>query len=90
MSTELNDMDNRVVSRYGFTHRQLSEAFEQVRDPDDWKAPISVSCSGEAVLVVCEAIRYFTATEPRVSLDVQRMRYLIESEGYRNGPAGDH
>jgi len=68
----------------------LEEAFRKVHDPDDRKAPIAVWCAGEAVLPICEAIRFFTATEPEVELDTTRMRYLITSEGYRAGPAGDH
>jgi len=34
--------------------------------------------------------RHVTATTPRVSLHTATMRYLVESEGYRMGPAGDH
>jgi len=43
---------------------------------------------GEWVLPVVAAIEFHTATHPTVQLDVNRMRYLVESEGYRNGPAG--
>lgn len=68
----------------------LERAFSAVHDPDDWKAPIEVWVAGEAVLAVCEAIRFYTATEPKVALDVTRMRYLVTAEGYRAGPAGDH
>jgi len=73
-----------------YTPDELSAIFAEVHDPDDWKAPIAVWCAGEAVLPICEAIRFFTATEPKVELDTTRMRYLITSEGYRAGPAGDH
>ena len=68
----------------------LDAAFRRAHDPDDWKAPIAVWCRGEAVLLASEAIRFYTATEPKVELDPVRMRYLITSEGYRAGPAGDH
>ena len=73
-----------------YTHEELGAIFDKVCDPDDWKAPIAVWCPGEVVLPICEAIRFFTATEPKVELDTARMRYLITSEGYRAGPAGDH
>jgi len=73
-----------------YTPDELGAVFAEVHDPDDWKAPIAVWCAGEAVLPICEAIRFFTATEPKVELDTARMRYLITSEGYRAGPAGDH
>jgi imidazolonepropionase len=49
---------------------------------------IALAVRGEAVLTVCEAIRFFTATEPRVELDVETMRYLVTAQGYRAGPAG--
>jgi len=78
------------VARDGRRYRidDLRAAFDAVCDPDDWKAPIAAWVTGEAVLAVCEAIRFFTATEPRVELDVANMRYLITSEGYHEGPAG--
>ena len=72
------------------TPDELETIFAKVCDPGDWKAPIEVWCRGETVLPICEAIRFFTATEPKVELDTTRMRYLITSEGYRAGPAGDH
>jgi len=73
-----------------YTHETLSKAFDAVADPGDWRAPIAVWLPGEAVNLVVEAIRYFTATDPKVGLDMHRMRYLVTSEGYRAGPAGDH
>jgi hypothetical protein len=68
----------------------LRNTFDKVCDPTDWKAPISVWCKGEAVSAICESIRFMTATEPTVELDVNNMNYLVSSEGYRMGPAGDH
>mgnify|MGYP004133154183 FL=1 len=73
-----------------YTPEQLGAIFAKIHDAQDWKAPIEAWCRGEAVLPICEAIRFFTATEPKVELDTTRMRYLITSEGYRAGPAGDH
>jgi hypothetical protein len=78
-----------IVSHLGYRYSELKQAFDHVCNADDWKAPISVWCQGEGVLLVVEAITYFTATAPKVSLDQRTMRYLIESEGYRNGPAGE-
>ena len=43
---------------------------------------------GADVIGICEAIRFMTGTEPKVALDTTRMRYLITSEGTRNGPCG--
>ena len=72
------------------TPDELETIFAKVCAPDDWKAPIEVWCRGEEVMPIREAIRFFTATEPRVELNPRTMRYLITSEGYRAGPAGDH
>lgn len=80
---------NEVVHN-GYTRNQLKEAFDAVSDPKDWKGPIVATMRGEAVLVVVAAIEFYTATTPRVSLDTRTMTYVVESEGYRMGPAGDH
>jgi hypothetical protein len=82
--------ENRLPIHKGFFHKDLEAAFHLVQNPADWRAPIAVWVNGEAVNLTVAAIEFFTATNPRVSLDAVRMRYLIESEGYRNGPAGDH
>ena len=84
----LESLNAQVVSQYGFTRGQLSEVFDRVCDPNDWRGPIGVWCMGEEVLVVVEAIEFFTATKPQVDLNVDTMRYRITSEGYRMGPAG--
>lgn len=74
----------------GFTTDQLKAAFDKVSDPEDWKAEIFASAPGELVTLVVEAIRFYTATEPKVTLNIRTMEYIISSEGYRAGPAGDN
>ena len=74
----------------GFTVADLRRVFDAACDPHDWKAPLAVRCSGEIVLATVAALEWFTATAPTVQLNPQTMEFLIESEGYRNGPAGDH
>jgi len=74
----------------GFTLDELEKAFDSVSNPEDWKAPIFAIVPGEAVLVIVEAIKFYTATVPTVSLNTSTMEYYIESIGYRAGPAGDH
>ena len=73
-----------------YTLNQLEKAFKAVQNPNDWKAPISAAVKGEAVNLVVEAVKHYTATVPTISLNTNSMTYLIESEGYRMGPAGDH
>jgi len=78
----------------GFKHslEAMESAFELVREPSDWKAPVCAVVHGEAVSVVVEAIKFYTATVPTVTMRTLPgcIKYLIESPGYRNGPAGDH
>lgn len=83
--------EQEATQRYkGYTVADLRVVFDQVCDPQDWKGPIAVSMPGEAVLQTVAAIEFFTATTARVTLNTATMRYLVESEGYRQGPAGDH
>lgn len=79
----------------GFKVGDLKAIFAKMHDPADWKAPIAVWMSGESVSPACSAIRFMTATEPQVSYSAERhaittRAFLVQSEGYRNGPAGDH
>ena len=83
------ELANQVVYK-NYTHGELSKAFAAVENPNDWKAPIAAFMPGEAVMIVTAAIEFFTATKPVVRLDPRTMRYLVTSEGYRAGPAGDH
>jgi hypothetical protein len=85
-----HEAQKREVVYKGFTYDELESAFTEAANPNDWRAPISVQCSGEAVLLVAAAIEFYTATSPRVALNTRTMKYVIESEGYRLGPAGDH
>jgi hypothetical protein len=91
MGTMINKEEKTMSdhNRYkGYHVDDLREVFDTVCDPEDWKAPIAITAIGEHVLPIVTAIEFFTATAPNVSLDTGRMRYLIESKGYRNGPAG--
>ena len=84
------EFGKQVVSEHGFTHDQLSEAFDKVADPEDWKGEILAYCSGEALTMIAEAIRFFTGTDPEITLDIDTMLYEVHSIGYRMGPCGDH
>ena len=74
----------------GYTEEELSKAFDAVANSDDWKDEIAAVMPGEAVTLVVAAIEFYTATTPKISLNVNTMRYVVTSEGYRRGPAGDH
>ncbi len=73
----------------GYTHAQLTEAFDRVRDPGDWKGPIFAEIPVSERRVVQKAIYWFTATVP-VFAAVPRNpeRLIVTATGYRLGPAG--
>jgi hypothetical protein len=71
----------------GWEITELERVFSIVRDPNDWKAPIvRYGVSGEWVLPVVAAIKFYTGTVPTVTLDPATMQYTIQSIGYRAGP----
>lgn len=71
-----------------FTFAQINGAFDLIKDRRDWKNPISVRIPNEYADVVIASIEFFTSTIPMVQSDGEYR--IIESEGYRMGPAGDH
>jgi hypothetical protein len=75
---------------FGYDPEFLETIFSRIQDPEDWKNPIFIVVPGELVSVVTAAIKFYTATVPTVGLKVDTMEYIIQSEGYRMGPAGDH
>lgn len=80
---------NDPVRLTGFTHAELTEAFERVRNTADWKGPIFAEIPATERRVVQMAIYWFTATIPvfaAVPRDLQRL--LVTATGYRLGPAG--
>ena len=76
-----------------YSQSQMEIAFKMVQNPLDWKAPICASVKGEWVALVVEAIKHFTATVPTITMrqtPAAGITFLVESIGYRMGPAGDH
>jgi hypothetical protein len=68
---------------------RMHDAFNAVAEPNDWKAPIDTIVPLEAdVETIVEAIEFFTAAKAVVTKD--EFHFHITSDGYRNGPAGDH
>jgi hypothetical protein len=75
---------------HGYTFEQIEQAFDAVKDPNDWKAPINVWVAGEFVDIAIRAIQFYTATTATAQFDPSTCRWLVQSPGYRMGPAGDH
>lgn len=91
-NNNMSEAEMRLTNGYG--HATLSKVFDMVCDPADWKGPIEAIVNGEMVNVAVEAIKFFTATCPKVELVMPKgnllPKYLLTSPGYRMGPAGDH
>lgn len=70
----------------------LDRIFDTVCDENDWKAPISAVIPPRTFAVVDTAVEFFTATRIR-AIGIYpdgSGRILVEADGYRAGPAGDH
>lgn len=52
-------MENQVVY-YGFTHKQLSEAFAKVQNKENWKFGNSAVIEQTQMVVTIAAIEFFT------------------------------
>lgn len=75
---------------YAFTRSDLSEALDYVLvNPEDWKGPIDQVIPKGALRITEVACEFFTATTLTV-FDIDADHVRVTSEGYRDGPAGDH
>jgi hypothetical protein len=74
----------------GFQLEQLAKAFDRVRHPQDWKAPIQAEIAVADRQVVEEAIIWFTATVPLFAPVPGRSdRLMLTAAGYEGGPWGE-
>lgn len=83
------------IGMNGFSHAELSAAFDRVKNSRDWKAPIVGACKPDDYEITRCAILFFTATVPIFDAILNHDRsevvgYHVEADGYRMGPAGDH
>ena len=73
----------------GYRMEQLAAAFDRVRHPRDWKAPICAVIPVTERPVVEMAVRWFTETVPDfVAAPDAVDRLVVSAPGYRLGPAG--
>lgn len=74
----------------GYTQEQLQVAFNQVVNPDDWRAPICARVPLDKFNgpLIKFAIEFYTATMPTFVACGDKI--LVTADGYRKGPAGDH
>ena len=74
----------------GFRLEQLASAFDRVRHPRDWKAPIRAVIPVADRPAVEEAVLWFTNTNPMFEAAPGATDHLVvTSLGYRLGTAGD-
>ena len=72
----------------GYRMEQLAAAFDRVRNPRDWKAPIHAVIPATERPVVEEAVLWFTNTAPVfVASPGERDQLVVTAPGYRLGPA---
>ncbi len=71
----------------GFTREDLTEAFERVSHPDDWRGPIWSIIKPEEVDVTRAAVTFFVGAAPVIAR-MSPHHFVVVSDGYRNGPAG--
>jgi len=76
--------DPREVT--GFTHQQLAQAFDRVRDPRDWRGPIRAEIPAEMRALVARAVVWFTATAPAFEPTGSADLLLATAPGYQRGP----
>jgi len=75
----------------GYRMEQLAAAFDRVRNPRDWKAPIRAVIPAAERPVVEKAVVWFTDTVPEFVADPEATeRLVVSAPGYRLGPAGIH
>ncbi|MCW7072100.1 MAG: hypothetical protein OCU12_07240 [Methanophagales archaeon] len=97
MGTTIRDdsMDEMIVTgtqgdRY--TVAELKATFDAIADPDDWRGPIAAWIYPNDFRRAADAVEFYTATTLRVMGGPQPLTgcILVEADGYRRGPAGDH
>jgi hypothetical protein len=74
----------------GYRREQLAAAFERVRNPQDWKAPIQAVIPAAEWHLVEKAVLWFTATVPKfLPVPGTPDQLVVKAPGYRLGPAGN-
>lgn len=72
----------------GPVRQLLVKAFERVRDPRDWKAPIQAVIPAADRRVVQKAVILFTGTWPIFTMvPGEADQLVVTAPGYRLGPA---
>lgn len=74
----------------GFRLDQLAAAFDRVRDPRDWMAPVRAEIPAAARAVTEQAVLWFTDTLPEFDASQRHPGHLtVTAPGYRRGQDRD-
>jgi hypothetical protein len=74
----------------GFRLDKLAAAFDRVRDPRDWMAPVRAVIPAAAQSVTYQAVLWFTDTTPEFEASPERPGHLtVTAPGYRRGQDRD-
>jgi hypothetical protein len=74
----------------GYRMDQLASAFDRVRNPRDWTAPIRAEIPAEERPLVEKAVLWFTRTVPAFEpVPGAGNRLVVVAGGYRAGDEGD-
>lgn len=67
--------------------QRLSDCFDAVANPDDWRAPIDAIVEAVDLNDTIQAVIHYTASTP-IIVDDGPGKYRLYAQGYRAGPAG--
>ena len=83
VATILKDLDDKVVSPNGYSRGELSEAFDRIKDPKNWKMPIMKLIHKDEFDICDEACVFFTGSRlvPADSPD-ENGGVLVSAAGY--------
>jgi len=79
--SEILDMDDMIVSAQGYTRKQLSDAFDSIADPSNWKLPITGIVKLDELDLYNEACLFFTGGCLTVEY-IQGDRAAVSGAGY--------
>ncbi len=75
---------------HGLRQLHLVRAFDQVRDPRDWKAPIQAVIPATERRLVQKAVIIFTGTWPQFArVPGEPESLIVTAPGYRLGSSGE-
>lgn len=78
---EILDIDDMVVSTKGYTRKQLSNAFDTIADPSNWKLPVTGIVKLDDLDLYNEACLFFTGGPLTVEY-IEGNRAKVSGAGY--------